>query len=85
MLRVVKHDRGLILWYDFWYNPTNPQTKGIGKKEVEQLFPSCHLFIRRITLAPPLARLIVPVSWVAAEILEKFTLFNSHYLIAIRP
>lgn len=85
MLRVVKHDRGLILWYDFWYNPTNPQTKGIGKKEVEKLFPSCQLFIRRITLAPPLARLIVPISWVAAEILEKFTLFNSHYLIAIRP
>ncbi|HNB53297.1 MAG TPA: class I SAM-dependent methyltransferase [Anaerolineales bacterium] len=85
MLRVVKHDHGLILWYDFWLNPTNPQTKGIGIKEIKELFPSCAYHIRRITLAPPLARFVVPISWVAAEILEKFILFNSHYLIAICP
>lgn len=85
MLRVVQRDRGAILWYDFWLNPTNPQTKGIGLREIKELFPSCHFYVRRITLAPPLARIVVPISWVAAEILEKLTLFNSHYLIAIRP
>lgn len=36
-------------------------------------------------LAPPLARRLVALSWVAAIVLEKFRLFNSHYLVAIQP
>ncbi|NUM48781.1 MAG: class I SAM-dependent methyltransferase [Anaerolineales bacterium] len=85
MLRVIREKNGFILWYDFWLNPTNAQTKGIGIKEIKHLFPTCQYSIRRITLAPPLARRLVPLSWGAAEVLENFRLFNSHYLIAIRP
>jgi SAM-dependent methyltransferase len=76
---------GLILWYDFWLNPTNPQTRGIRLDEIRRLFPNCRYDFRRLTLAPPLARAIVPISWTLALILEKFTVFNSHYLVAIRP
>jgi len=76
---------GLILWYDFWLNPTNPQTRGIRPKEIRQLFPNCSYEFHRITLAPPLARRIVPISWILAYGLERLKIFNSHYLVAIRP
>jgi hypothetical protein len=75
----------MILWYDFWLNPTNPQTEGIRPSEIRTLFPGCDFEFRRITLAPPLARRLVPVSWVVAFLLEKLRVFNSHYLVAIRP
>ena len=83
MRRVLKSN-GLILWYDFWINPTNPQTHGIDPSEVRRLFPGCKFEFHKITLAPPLARRIVPVSWTLALILEKISLFNSHYLVTIR-
>lgn len=84
MLRVLKPS-GLVLWYDFWLNPTNPQTRGIRKAEIYSLFPNCLLTFRRITLAPPLTRKLVPMSWIAATILEKFIFLNTHYLVAIQP
>lgn len=84
MLRVVKPD-GLIIWYDFWLNPTNPQTRGIRKPEIYSLFPGCDFEFKKITLAPPIARRLVPVSWILALLLEKLTILNTHYLVAIRP
>jgi ubiquinone/menaquinone biosynthesis C-methylase UbiE len=84
MLRVVKAD-GIVLWYDFWLNPTNRQTQGIRKDEIVRLFPNCDFTFRRITLAPPLARRIVPLSWTLALLLERFGFLNTHYLVAIRP
>lgn len=84
MIRVLKPD-GLILWYDFWINPNNRQTKGIRPAEIRQLFPECRMVFHKITLAPPIARRIVPFSWSAAVILESLKLFNSHYLVAIQP
>jgi SAM-dependent methyltransferase len=84
MLRVLKPTGG-ILWYDFWWNPANPHTRGIRPAEVRALFPACTITFRRITLAPPIARRLVPVSWLLAGWLEKLTIFNSHYLALIRP
>ncbi|MDI9566725.1 MAG: class I SAM-dependent methyltransferase [Brevefilum fermentans] len=82
MLRVLKPD-GVILWYDFWWNPTNPQTAGIKPKEIKILFSNCVFKLHKITLAPPIARLIVPISWALAVILESLKVFNSHYLAII--
>lgn len=62
MLRVVKPG-GLILSYDFWLNPTNPQTRGIRPAEIKRLFPNCRYQFRKITLAPPIARKLASVSW----------------------
>jgi SAM-dependent methyltransferase len=84
MMRVLKPE-GLVLWYDFWLNPSNPQTKGIRPAEVRRLFPGCRYEFHRITLAPPLARRLVPFSWTLCVLLESLRLFNSHYLAAIRP
>ena len=83
MLRVLKPD-GAILWFDFWWNPTNPQTAGIKPKEIKELFPGCEFVFRKITLAPPIARRIVPISYPLAMVLESLQVFNSHYLAIIK-
>jgi SAM-dependent methyltransferase len=84
MLRVLRPS-GLILSYDFWLNPTNPQTRGFGPTEIRSLFPGCRCHFERITLAPPLARILVPISWTLASFLESLRIFNSHYLTVIQP
>ena len=83
MLRVLKCD-GIIVWYDFWLNPTNPQTKGIRPGEIKNLFSDCRFDFQKITLAPPLARKIVPISWKVATFLESLGFLNSHYLAIIQ-
>ena len=82
MIRVLKPD-GLIIWYDFWLNPTNPQTHGIRPVEIKGLFPNYRFEFQKITLAPPLARHLVPISWGLAWLLESFCIFNTHYLVMI--
>lgn len=49
---------GLILWYDFMYdNPANKDVKGIGKKEIRNLFPGTKsITFTKVTLAPPIGR-----------------------------
>jgi len=84
MLRVLKPG-GMIISYDFWLNPTNSQTKGLGLAELRASFPDCQIDSKRITLAPPLARRLVPISWLLSAFLEKLIIFNTHYLVAIRP
>ncbi len=84
MLRVTRPG-GIILWYDFWINPTNPQTYGIHPVEIRRLFPDCTYEFHRITLAPPLARRLVPLSWGLALFLEGLRIFNTHYLVMISP
>jgi ubiquinone/menaquinone biosynthesis C-methylase UbiE len=82
MLRVLKQD-GVIIWYDFWWNPTNRQTRGITPVEIRSLFPNCSYQIKKITLAPPIARRVVPLSRKLAVFLEALGIFNSHYLVLI--
>ena len=76
---------GLILSYDFWLNPTNPQTRGLRPLEIRDAFTGCSIDYNRITLAPPLARKLVPLSWGLAYFFEKLRFFNTHYLAVIRP
>jgi ubiquinone/menaquinone biosynthesis C-methylase UbiE len=84
MLRVLK-PLGIILWYDFHMNnPRNPDVRGVKKKEIYELFPDCDIRLKRVTLAPPLARAIAPYSWLACYILEKIPLLRTHYLGVIR-
>lgn len=86
MLRVLRPG-GLLVWYDFLYdNPRNAHVQGIGAGELRRLFPGCRWRRRRVTLAPPLARRLVPRSWTAAALLEALRVFNTHYLAtAWRP
>jgi ubiquinone/menaquinone biosynthesis C-methylase UbiE len=84
MLRVVKRD-GLILWYDYHVNnPWNSDVRGIKRQEIAQLFPDCLIQLQRLTLAPPLARLLAPYSWLACYLLEKVPWLCTHYLGVVR-
>jgi ubiquinone/menaquinone biosynthesis C-methylase UbiE len=84
MLRVLKPG-GAVLWYDLAYdNPRNPNVKGIGSAQVQSLFPECDLSTRRVTLAPPVARISVPVSWILSSALEKLPFLRTHHLHLIR-
>lgn len=85
MLRVVKPS-GSIVWFDFQYNnPRNQQVRGIRRRELARLFPACRICSKRVTLAPPLARRIVPWSWKLATLLEMTSILNTHLIAVIRP
>lgn len=84
MLRVVKPG-GIILWYDYHIdNPANPDVRGVKKAEIQRLFPGCNISLRRLTLAPPIARRLAPHSFLLCYLLEKLRFLNSHYLGVIR-
>jgi SAM-dependent methyltransferase len=75
---------GTLLWYDFAFNnPNNPHVRGISRSEVIKLFPQLSGKIRSVTLAPPLARLIVPRSWTLASLLEAVPLLRTHLLAVL--
>jgi SAM-dependent methyltransferase len=84
MLRVLARG-GSIIWYDFRYdNPSNANVRGIPTREIAALFPSCTVNVEPVTLAPPLARRIVPHSWLLARGLERLRVLNTHLLAVIR-
>ncbi len=84
MMRVIAPG-GTILWYDFYVdNPRNPNVRGVRAKDVHALFPGYSARTRRVTLLPPLARRLVPVSHLLAEALTALRLPNTHLLIALR-
>lgn len=83
ILRVLKPGKG-VLWYDFIWNPLNRQTRGIPLAQLKQLFAGTQITSRRITLAPPLCRLLIPrFSWLS-NALTKFAFLNSHLLAWIQ-
>jgi SAM-dependent methyltransferase len=58
MWRLVRPGGG-ILWYDFTVNnPRNPDVRGVPVARIRQLFPRGRMRVRRLTLAPPLARTV---------------------------
>src|SRR4029077_3549569 len=75
---------GYLLWYDFWLNPTNKGTHGIGPAEVRELFPGFVGRLARVTLAPPISRLVAPHSWSLAVFLGQIPFLRSHYLGVLR-
>jgi SAM-dependent methyltransferase len=53
---------GGILWYDFTVNnPRNPDVRGVPVRRIRQLFPRGRMRVRRLTLAPPLARAVTRI------------------------
>ncbi len=84
MLRVLRQD-GSILWYDFRYpSPNNPHVRPVGARRIRELFTGCEVAVTPVTLATPLARRIVPRSWMAATILERLRPLNTHYYALVR-
>lgn len=77
MMRVVKPG-GVLVWVDFFINP-NPRVYCLSKSEIRGLFPGWQGTFFRTTLAPPVARRLVPISWSLARLLEKLQVFNTFY------
>ena len=83
-IRVLKNE-GFILWYDFRFNnPRNPDVKGIGKKEIKQLFNGCSCDFHLVTLAPLLARILAAVSGLLCDIITIIPFLRTHYLTIIK-
>jgi len=83
MLRVLRPG-GAVLWYDLRLNnPRNPAVRAISLEEIAALFPGCTIEAERQTLAPPLARAIVPRSEALAAFLERIPALRSHNLVWI--
>jgi len=80
MIRVLRPD-GLIVWYDFHVNnPGNPQVRGVGKREIQQLFPNCKISLQKLTLAPPIGRRAASISTTLYRTLSKIKPLCTHYL-----
>jgi succinoglycan biosynthesis protein ExoA len=83
-IRVLRRG-GCVLLYDFAVdNPKNHDVRAVSRREVARLFESCEIVLRRTTLAPPVARIVVPVSWIGGLLLESIGFFNTHLIGTIR-
>lgn len=84
MVRVLK-PYGIIIWYDYHINnPKNPNVRGIKKREIYRLFSNCNIYLKRITLVPPLVYRLAPKSLLLCYFLERLKVFNTHYLGIIK-
>lgn len=82
MIRVTRPG-GVIVSYDFAWNPANRETVGIGSGELRRLFPGLPLEIHRVTLVPPLARPLGDRSAQALRIIARVTPLRWHRLAIV--
>jgi ubiquinone/menaquinone biosynthesis C-methylase UbiE len=76
---------GVLLWYDFAYNnPRNPNVRKVDRSELIRLFPQLAGTIVSLTLAPPVARLVAPKSWLLATLLESVPFLRTHLLAVLK-
>ncbi len=87
-MRRVLRPRGAALWYDFIYNnPHNPDVRGVNADEIRSLFPGFKIRLRRITLAPFIARRIPePLLPTVYPLLAALPFLRTHYLgLLVKP
>ena len=76
---------GGVLWYDFIYNnPRNPDVAGVPLRRIRELFPDGQLRYWRLTLAPPLARLVCRMHPWLYNVVNSFPFLRTHVLCWIR-
>jgi ubiquinone/menaquinone biosynthesis C-methylase UbiE len=84
LLRVVRRE-GIVLWYDFLYNnPNNPKVRAVTIAEIRELFAPHAADFRKVTLAPPLLRRLVPGAAWLARAAERVPLLRTHCLAVVR-
>jgi SAM-dependent methyltransferase len=72
---------GGVLWYDFAYdNPRNADVRGVPLKRVGELFAQGTMRVRRVTLAPPIARTVCRLHPAAYTLFNAVPLLRSHLL-----
>ena len=72
---------GGVLWYDFTFNnPRNPDVRGVPVERIRQLFPEGRLQVRRLTLAPPVARAVTRLHPTLYTLLNTCVWMRTHVL-----
>jgi ubiquinone/menaquinone biosynthesis C-methylase UbiE len=72
---------GAVLWYDYFVsNPRNPDVRGVARREIGRLFPGFSIFLKRVTLAPPIARTVGPISSSLYRLFSSVRPLRTHYL-----
>lgn len=72
---------GGVLWYDFIYNnPNNPDVRGVPVSRIKALFPMAKFKVQKVTLAPPIARRVVPLSPHLYGLLNSLPFLRTHVL-----
>jgi SAM-dependent methyltransferase len=75
---------GGILWYDFVVgNPKNRDVRGVPVNRIQQLFAEGTMKIRRVTLAPPIARAVTRLHPRLHDVLNVCPWLRTHVLVWI--
>ena len=78
--RVVKPG-GVVICYDLRRNnPQNRSVRAVTRSELKELFPNFNSHLKTVTLVPPLARAVAPISEFAARCLALIPLLRTHLL-----
>jgi ubiquinone/menaquinone biosynthesis C-methylase UbiE len=84
IVRVLRPGGG-VLWYDFRYdNPSNQDVRGVGERRVRELFPTLEGTLHPVTLLPPLARRLGPLTGAAYPVLAAVRPLRSHLVGLLR-
>ena len=76
---------GALLIYDLTVVPPNGRLSAVTTNDVRKWFPDSEVLTRRLTLMPPLARRLVPISPRLCDLLETLPWLRTHRLWQIRP
>ena len=72
---------GGVLWYDFVVdNPSNPDVRGVSVQRLRALFPHGPMTVKRVTLAPPLARAVCRMHPALYHVFNFIPLLRTHVL-----
>jgi ubiquinone/menaquinone biosynthesis C-methylase UbiE len=72
---------GTVLWYDFAVdNPRNPDVRGVSRARLGELFAQGQFRVRRITLAPPIARRVCRLHPSLYTVFNTIPLLRTHLL-----
>ena len=76
---------GVVGWYDVRLpNPANSQTIAMTRGRIRRLFPDLRCDLQSLTLLPPLARRLGPLTDAAYRPLAALPFLRSHYLGMLR-
>lgn len=81
-MRRVTRPGGHLLWYDFVWNPINRHAQGISAGQISrEYFPNWRVVAsRRVTLVPPLARLLLRLGEPLVDLAESLRALNFWHL-----
>ena len=70
---------GVVIWYDLAVNnPNNHNVRGVTADQLRKIFPEFNTIVKSVTLAPPIARMITPKSFVLSSILSSIPFLRTH-------